>query len=96
VQQISSSVPENYSLRQNYPNPFNPSTTIEFSIPKHENVKIAIYNALGKEVITLVNSQLDPGSYKIPFDGINFASGIYFYQLLTNSFSTTKKMIIAK
>lgn len=96
VQQISSSVPENYFLKQNYPNPFNPSTTIEFSIPKRENVKIIIYDALGNEVSTLTNSQLEPGSYNVSFDGTNFASGIYFYQLQTNGFSTSKKMIIAK
>jgi len=96
VQKIGSTVPKNYILVQNYPNPFNPSTTIEFSIPNKDNVKIVIYDALGKEVNTLVNQQLEPGSYKVNFEPGNLASGIYYYSLITNEFSSTKKMVLVK
>jgi hypothetical protein len=96
VQQISTRVPENFILKQNYPNPFNPSTTIEFSLPKKENIKITIYDALGKEISNVVNSELEPGTYKTEFDGTNYSSGIYFYKLQSKDFLVAKKMILIK
>ena len=96
IQKISNNVPENYVLDQNYPNPFNPSTTIEFSVPKKDNVKIVIYDAIGKAVSTVVNSQLEPGSYKVNFESNNLASGIYYYSLISGEFSITKKMVLVK
>jgi hypothetical protein len=96
IQKIGSNVPEDYILGQNYPNPFNPSTTIEFSVPKKNNVKIVIYDAIGRAVSTVVNSQLDPGTYKVNFESNNLASGIYYYSLISGEFSTTKKMVLVK
>ena len=97
---LSTSVPENYSLSQNYPNPFNPVTKVKFDIPsgvrQPSNVKLIVFDGLGKEVVTLVNEQLSPGSYEAEFDGSNFASGIYFYKLEAGSFVETKRMIMLK
>ncbi|MCU0414614.1 MAG: T9SS type A sorting domain-containing protein, partial [Ignavibacteriaceae bacterium] len=90
VEEIYGSIiPEEYFLSQNYPNPFNPITTIEFSIPKAGSVSLVIYDVLGNEVATLVNENLQAGTYKTEFDsqsgeGRNLVSGVYFYQLLVS------------
>jgi flagellar hook assembly protein FlgD len=89
-------VPNEYSLEQNYPNPFNPTTTIKFSIPEVSNVKLTIYNAIGQKVAEIVNSTMEPGSYSINWDATNVASGLYFYELNTNNFSSVKKMMLLK
>lgn len=89
-------VADNYSLNQNYPNPFNPSTSINFSVPKSTNVKLVVYDMLGKEVATLVNQQLTPGSYNIDFNGTKLSSGVYFYKLITSEFTDIKKMMLVK
>jgi hypothetical protein len=93
---ISTRVPNVYTLSQNYPNPFNPKTVIKFQIPKQDNVKLVVYDILGKEVITLVNEKKQAGEYKIEFDGTNFASGVYFYKITTGDFNQTKKMVLIK
>ncbi|RMD48919.1 MAG: T9SS C-terminal target domain-containing protein, partial [Ignavibacteria bacterium] len=92
-----------FDLRQNYPNPFNPATNIEYTIPLSENgkytvsnVKLVIYDILGKEVKTLVNEKQSPGIYRVRFDGGNLSSGIYFYRLTFDKFAETKKMILLK
>lgn len=92
------SVPENYKLHQNFPNPFNPETTISFDIPKVSNVKLTIYNALGREVAVLVNEQLTAGSYnyQLSADDYKLTSGIYFYRLSSEGFSETKKFVLLK
>lgn len=95
IQPIST-VAESFSLKQNYPNPFNPSTQIEFSIPKAENVRIKVYDIRGVEVETLVNESLKEGTYKASFDGTKLGSGIYFYRIIAGKFSSTKKMILVK
>ncbi len=92
----SNEVPTQYSLSQNYPNPFNPSTTIEFALPKSENVKLRIYDILGKEVYSVINGKYDAGNHKVIFDMANFSSGIYFYKLEAGDFSATKKMMLIK
>lgn len=100
VQSITSDIPANFSLSQNYPNPFNPSTTINFSIPSVETtrrvVSLKVYNISGREIATLVNQQLTPGTYSETWDASNFPSGMYFYKLTYGSFSETKKMILIK
>lgn len=86
-----------YTLDQNYPNPFNPSTTISFGIPNEANVTLKVYDMSGQEVATLIDNQLlAPGIRKVTFDGSNLSSGIYFYNLTTNEFFDTKKMILIK
>jgi hypothetical protein len=109
IKKPSNNIPESYSLDQNYPNPFNPSTKIKFDIapllnqggvaPKQVGdrvVTLKIYDLLGREVAILVNEQLKPGTYEVNFDGTNFSSGVYFYQLKADEFMDTKKLILMK
>ena len=90
------SQPKEYALMQNYPNPFNPTTTIEYSIPENGNVKLKIYNSLGEEVATLVNEYKTVGNLKFNFDASALPSGIYFYRINANNFSSVKKLILLK
>ncbi|MBM4157428.1 MAG: T9SS type A sorting domain-containing protein [Ignavibacteria bacterium] len=96
IQKISENVPEFYSLGQNYPNPFNSMTNVKFQMLNGGMAKITVYDVLGKEVITLVNEKLAPGTYEIRFDGGNLSSGIYFYRMTTGNFVQTKKMLMIK
>jgi hypothetical protein len=89
-------VPNYYALEQNYPNPFNPSTVISFAIPKADNVKLIIYDMLGREVAAPVSEFRQAGIYKVPFDASSLSSGVYFYRLETGSFTETKKMLLMK
>jgi len=93
---ISTQIPKSFLLSQNYPNPFNPSTNISIAIPKTGFVKLFIYDALGREVVTLVNQQLNAGIYKVDWNASKQASGIYFYKLITGDHSETKKMVLVK
>lgn len=88
--------PNRISLLQNYPNPFNPKTKIGFQIANLENVKLTIYDITGRVITVLVDKKLEPGYYDIEFDGGNLSSGIYFYELKTETFSETKKMLLIK
>lgn len=90
------SIPTEFELQQNYPNPFNPSTKIEFSVARNERVTITIYNILGQVVKTLVNADYAPGKYTVSFDGSSLASGVYIYNMQTNSTNFTKKMMLLK
>jgi photosystem II stability/assembly factor-like uncharacterized protein len=85
-----------FKLFQNYPNPFNPTTNLEFGISDLGFVTLKIYDMNGKEVAELVNGILKQGNHKYKFDASNLASGIYFYQLKTENFSETKRMILLK
>jgi len=96
VEQIGNQVPNDYMLEQNYPNPFNPSTTIRYSIPERGDVELKVYDALGTLVETLVNREQEAGIYQVEFNPVNLASGIYFYQIKTNSFVETKKLVLLK
>ncbi len=86
----------NFKLEQNYPNPFNPATIIKYSIHNTQYTILRVYNALGKEISTLVNEKQNPGSYEIKFDGSNLPSGVYFYKFVTGNFADTKKMLLLK
>lgn len=96
ISNISNEIPKEYKLYQNYPNPFNPATNINFDIKEAGNVNIVIYDILGQEVRTLVNEYVQPGRYKVTFDGSDYASGLYFYRITTNSFTDIKKMLMVK
>jgi hypothetical protein len=85
-----------FSLMQNYPNPFNPSTSIEYSVPRNENVTLKVFDMLGREVATLVNKQMNPGNYKVEFDASQLSSGIYFYKMTADNFNKTMKMLLLK
>jgi hypothetical protein len=89
-------LPAKYSLNQNYPNPFNPVTVISYQISTNDNVLMKIYDINGKEVVTLVNEFKEAGSYEIKFNGSNFASGVYYYQIESGNFKATKKMFLVK
>ncbi len=92
----TSTLAEKYNLSQNYPNPFNPTTKIEFAITKQEFVSLKIYDIQGREAAVLVNGNLSSGTYSINWDAAKFQTGVYFYKLVTNSFSDTKKMMLVK
>jgi hypothetical protein len=87
---------DKFSLSQNYPNPFNPATSIQYSIPKTGFVKLVVFDALGREVETLVNKSQHAGTYEASFDGSKFNSGIYFYEITSGDFKSVKKMIMIK
>ncbi len=96
IQQISSNVPERFTLSQNYPNPFNPSTKIAFNVPVKGFITLKVYDALGQEVATLVNQNLSVGEYAYDFNASILSSGIYFYTLKGENFIETKKMLLVK
>lgn len=96
IEPVSNNVPNRFYLYQNYPNPFNPSTQIKFDIAKTSNVKLLIYDILGREVKTLVNETAQPGTYEVLFDGSNLASGTYFMKLEAGTFTDIKKIVLVK
>ncbi len=89
-------LPEGYNLGQNYPNPFNPTTQISFEIGQAGLTSLKVYDLLGREVATLVNSDLPAGSHTIDFDAANLASGTYMYRLEANGYVLTRKMMLVK
>ena len=88
--------PEGLQLAQNYPNPFNPRTGIGFWVPGASDVKIAVYDLVGREVAVLVNERKAPGNYEVTFDGSGLASGVYIYQMRAGSFVQSKTMLLIK
>jgi len=101
-------IPESYSLSQNNPNPFNPTTNIKFGVAHHggsttSNVKIVVFDIMGREVQILVNESMKPGTYEVSFDGSSLTSGVYFYKISvhhggssTVDFTETKRMLLLK
>ncbi|MBK9331697.1 MAG: T9SS type A sorting domain-containing protein [Ignavibacteria bacterium] len=96
VKNVSELIPISFSLHQNYPNPFNPKTLIGYTLTGNHNVNLKVYDALGKEIITLVNEKQNAGSYTVNFNGESLSSGIYFYRLEAGDFAATKRMILIK
>jgi hypothetical protein len=93
---VDNRLPNEYSLYQNYPNPFNPSTTIRFSLPENQLVKLSVFNILGEFISELTNQEYEAGTYTIDFDGLTLTSGLYFFRIETQDFVETKKMILIK
>ncbi len=85
-----------FQLSQNYPNPFNPTTKINYKVPDQSLVTIKLYNAIGQEVMTLVNEVKDPGSYEINLNASKLSSGIYIYRMTAKNFVSTRKLCILK
>ncbi|MDP2036072.1 MAG: T9SS type A sorting domain-containing protein, partial [Ignavibacteria bacterium] len=111
-------VSDHFALMQNYPNPFNPSTTIKYSVPVVDAyyastrlVQLKVYDALGREVATLVNEEKQPGTYEVEFNvetlhlsrrglaksnGVSLSSGVYYYQLSADNYNEVKKLLFIK
>lgn len=96
IRPISTEIPNQFSLSQNYPNPFNPNSKIKMQIAKLAEAKLVIFDILGREVVTLVNEELKPGTYEVDFDGTNYPSGVYYYKLSAGKYTETKKMVLIK
>lgn len=101
IKPVSNSIPKEFKLYQNYPNPFNPSTKIKFDVPAevgslNSEVRLVIYDILGKEITSLINQQLQPGTYEVKWEAGNYPSGVYFYKLEYEGFMQIKKMILLK
>ncbi|MFA7360849.1 MAG: T9SS type A sorting domain-containing protein [Candidatus Kapaibacterium sp.] len=103
IHSISENIPDIYRLYQNYPNPFNPSSVIRFQLPVVSNVVLKVYDAMGREVQTLLNENLNSGTYSVEFNGEGLSSGIYFYKIevrssksSTGKFTDVKRMVLLK
>jgi uncharacterized Ntn-hydrolase superfamily protein len=96
VSEYAVGVPVTFELHQNYPNPLNPSTTISYQIPSQSRVTLKVYDLLGREVATLVNEDMKPGSYEATWDASAVASGVYFYRLKAGEFVETKRLVLMR
>ncbi|MFA5404359.1 MAG: choice-of-anchor J domain-containing protein [Ignavibacteria bacterium] len=101
ISKISNNIPDKFKLFQNYPNPFNPKTIIRFQINETKFIVLKVFDILGREITTLINEKLQPGTYEIPFSIYQYsknklASEVYFYRFESDEFADTKKMILIK
>lgn len=96
VRVIEEKTKSNFILNQNYPNPFNPNTVIRYQLPVISNVVLKVYDLMGREVQTLVNERLQAGTYETAFDGSRLSSGVYFYKMVTDEYSETRRMVLIK
>jgi len=96
--EVEVAIPTEFKLEQNYPNPFNPTTRIEYQLPVNSLVKLELYSITGEKVSTLVNEELEAGYYIITLNTyeLRLASGVYLYRLVTNTYSSIKKMVLIK
>ncbi|MGH8005216.1 MAG: T9SS type A sorting domain-containing protein, partial [Limisphaerales bacterium] len=93
--------PIRFGLNQNYPNPFNPQTAIAFSLPKSSEVRLEVFDLLGRSVVTLKEGSMAAGTHTVVWDGRDrsgqtVSSGVYLYRLKVGSFVETKKMLFLK
>jgi len=101
VPKSTRSTPTDFTLEQNYPNPFNPTTTIRYTTQSEQNVTLAVFNALGQKVRTLVDQKQPAGTYSLQWDGcddagVSLSGGVYFYQIRAGASTSVKKMIYLK
>jgi hypothetical protein len=102
--ELDAGLPKQFLLEQNYPNPFNPSTTIQYQLPTASDVRLEVYDLLGRKVMTLVNAKQMAGNYSVQLNAASLASGVYFYRLQASAtnggsnatFVQTKKMMLVK
>jgi hypothetical protein len=85
-----------FRLDQNFPNPFNPSTTIKYELPRSSDVKLSVFDLLGREVSVLVDERREAGVHEVKFDGSGLSSGVYFYRLSAGRFVQTLKLLLVK
>ena len=88
--------PTNFVLNQNYPNPFNPSTEISFELPYQSDVRVEVYDMMGRRVATAANGTYTAGTHSVTFDASNLSSGTYIYRLITDSFQQSRSMVLIK
>ena len=93
---FSDPVPTEFSLMQNYPNPLNPATVVSYQLPAVTDVRLAVYDLLGREVAMLVNGRKAAGTYEVKFDASGLASGVYLYRLVAGDFIQTRKLVVLK
>ncbi|GAB5410805.1 MAG: hypothetical protein BalsKO_31700 [Balneolaceae bacterium] len=94
---INEELPKEFQLKQNYPNPFNPSTNIEFSLPQQADLKVEVFNSIGRRVAVLVEENKPAGFHTVRFNASSYSSGMYFYRLIADgNIISTKKMILIK
>ncbi|MBP8976205.1 MAG: T9SS type A sorting domain-containing protein, partial [Bacteroidetes bacterium] len=93
---MTENAPKEYALHQNYPNPFNPVTKISYEIPVKSQVTLKVYDMLGREVARLYDGEREAGRYEAEFNGMRFASGVYFYKLEAGSYTAVKKLLLVK
>ena len=93
---VQNQIPLQYELYQNYPNPFNPATAISYQLSAFSHVTLKVYDVLGNEIKTLVNEYKPAGKYTVNFDASKLASGVYFYRLNVNDYTSTKKLLLLK
>jgi hypothetical protein len=96
VRTESDETPEPFALMQNYPNPFNPSTTFRYALPKSSEVRLSVYDILGREVPVLVNERRDAGVHEVKFDASSLSSGVYFYRIQAGTYVETRKLLVLK
>jgi hypothetical protein len=89
-------VPSRYQLNQNYPNPFNPATEISYQVATAVHVSLRVFDITGRDIATLVDSEQQPGTYRVSFDAKNLSSGLYMYQLHAGTFTNAKKMTLIR
>jgi len=90
------SLPETFSLDRAYPNPFNPTTTLSFAIPVDSEVSLSIYNLQGREVVSLINGNMDAGYHSITWNADSYSSGVYFVKMVAGEYVDTQKLMLIK
>ncbi|MHC1737926.1 MAG: T9SS type A sorting domain-containing protein [Ignavibacteriaceae bacterium] len=98
VIEVEVALPTEFKLEQNYPNPFNPTTKIQYQLPVNSHVKLELYSITGEKISTLVNDELEAGYYTLILNAseLKLSSGVYFYRLITNEYTSIKKMLLLK
>lgn len=96
VDEMPAGVPAQATLAQNYPNPFNPSTTIRYELPAASQVRLSVFDMLGREVSVLVDERKEAGVHEARFDGSGLASGVYLYRMQSGEFVQTKQLVLVR
>jgi hypothetical protein len=96
VKEVVATTPNKFWLEQNFPNPFNPSTKIQYNLPIATDVKLIVYDVLGRELAKLVDANRAAGTHEVVFDATNLSSGFYFYKLIAGGFVATREMLLMK
>ena len=96
VEETASALPTGYQLEQNFPNPFNPTTVVSYQLPVVSDVRLGVYDLLGREVAVLVDGHRTAGTYSVRWDASGFASGVYFYRLNAGQYVESRKMVLMK